>query len=115
MALIQISQTQARIPVTIFQLQENIKLGNYKELEQAVEKAIESGMHDLIIDLSKSETLTSIGLRALVVIHKMLSADGGTHLKLAGPLPPIHDTLQITGITQFIDIYDSVEEAAASF
>ena len=34
MALVQILQAQGQIPVTVFQLQDRIHLGNYQELEQ---------------------------------------------------------------------------------
>ena len=88
MDLVQISQMQGRIPVTIFHIQDRINLGNYKVIEQAAKEAYDNGTRDLIVDLSKSESLTSIGIRALVIIHKMLSADNGKHLKLAGAIPP---------------------------
>jgi hypothetical protein len=45
----------------------------------------------------------------------MLSPDKTKHLKLAGPIPPIREMLGIAGITQFIEIYDTVDEAVASF
>jgi anti-anti-sigma factor len=115
MALVQISQAQGRVPVTIFQLQDRVNLGNYEELEQIAKDAYDNGMRDLIIDLSQTPSLTSIGVRALVVIHKMLAKDAGKHLKLASPLEPIREMLQIAGITGAIEIYDTAEEAVASF
>jgi anti-anti-sigma factor len=115
MALVEISQIQGRVPVTVFHLQDRINLGNFAEFEKTAKDAFENGMRDLVIDLSKSESLTSIGVRAIVIIHKMLSAENGNHLKLAGPIPPIRDMLQIAGITQFIEIYDTVDDAVASF
>lgn len=115
MDLVRISQSQEDVPVTVFHIQDRINLGNYKVLEQAAKDAYESGTRNLVVDLSASESLTSIGIRALVVIHKLLSAEGGSHLKLAGVIPPIREMLQIAGITQFIEIYDTVDEATASF
>ena len=115
MALVEISQAQGRVPVTIFHIQDRVNLGNFAELEKIAKDAYENGMRDLVIDLSKSESLTSIGVRALVIIHKMLSIDNVKHLKLAGLMEPIHETLKIAGITQFIEIYDSVDEAVAAF
>ena len=115
MDLVQVSQANGSIPVTIFQLQDRVNLGNYKELESSAKEAYENGTRDLVIDLSKSDSLTSIGIRALVVIHKMLSTDGGKHFKLAGVSEPIRDMLEVAGITQFIEIYDTVDEAVASF
>ena len=115
MALVQMTQTQGKTPVIIFQIQDRVNLGNYKELEQAAQDAYDNGMRDLVIDLSKSDSLTSIGIRAIVVIYKMLSTDGKKHLKMSGVIPPIRDMLQVAGVTQFIEIYDTVDEALASF
>ena len=115
MALIQISQAIGNVPVTIFQLQDRVNLGNYKELEAAAKEAYDKGTRDLVIDLSKSDSLTSIGIRALVVIHKMLSSESEKHFKMAGVSEPIRDMLEVAGITQFIDMYDTVDEAVASF
>jgi len=115
MPLVQISQAQGRVPVTVFQLQDRVNLGNYQELEQAAKDAYNNGTRDLIIDLSQTPSLTSIGIRALVIIHKMLATDSGKHLKLAGVIQPIREMFDIAGITGFIEIYDTVDEAVASF
>jgi len=115
MALIQISQAQGRIPVTVFQLLDRVNLGNFAELEQTARDEYDRGMRNLVIDLSKTPSLTSIGVRALIIIHKMLAEDRGKHLKLASPIPPIRDMLDVAGVTQYIEIYDSVDEAVASY
>lgn len=115
MALVEVSQQQGRVPVTVFHVQDRINLGNYKQLEGAAQTAYEGGMRNLVIDLTKSESLTSIGIRAIVAIHKILATGNGGSLKLAGVIPPIQDMLQIAGITQFIEIHDTVEGAVASF
>lgn len=115
MALVQISKVEGRVPVTVFQLQDRVNLGNFAELEQTAKDAYDNGMRDLIIDLSQTPSLTSIGVRAIVVIHRMLSPDKAKHLKLAGPIPSIRDMLDIAGVTQFIEIYDTVDDAMASF
>jgi len=60
--------------------------------------------------------MSSIGLRALIVVHKVLAqADNGKHLKIAGATPGIRELMQVTGISHFIEVYDTVEEAVASF
>ena len=63
MAVVQISQAQGRIPVTVFQLQDRVNLGNFTELEQAARDEFDTGMRDLVIDLSQTPSLTSIGVR----------------------------------------------------
>jgi anti-anti-sigma factor len=115
MALVQISQAQGRVPVTIFQLQDRVNLGNYQELEQTAKDEYAKGMRNLVIDLSQTPSLTSIGIRALMIIHKMLATDAAKHLKLSGVTEPIREMLQIAGITGFMEMYPSVEDAVASF
>ena len=115
MALVRVSQAQGQIPVTVFHLQDRVNLGNYDELERIARDEVDQGMRDLVIDLSQTPSLTSIGVRALIVIYKLLSVDGGSHLKLAGPIPAIREMLEIAGVTQSVEIYDTVEEAVASF
>jgi anti-anti-sigma factor len=115
MDLVKITNVEGRIPVTVFQLQDRVNLGNFSELEQTAKDSYEAGMRDLVIDLSQTPSLTSIGIRAIVVIHRLLSADKGKHLKLAGAITPIREMLGIAGITQFIEMYDTVDEAVASF
>jgi anti-anti-sigma factor len=115
MSLVKISQAQGRVPVTVFHLQDRVNLGNFAELEETAQEAYNEGMRDLVLDLGDTVSLTSIGLRAIVVIHKMLAKEGGRHLKLANPTPYIREMLDIAGVTQSVDIYDRVEDAVASF
>jgi len=115
MAVVQISQAQGRVPVTVFRLQDRVNLGNFAELEETAKEAHTNGMHDMVMDLGQTVSLTSIGIRAIVVIHKMLSTDGKKHLKIANPAQYIREMLDISGVTQYIEIYDTVDEAVASF
>jgi anti-anti-sigma factor len=115
MGFVQVTQSQGRIPITVFRLKDRISLENFAELESTAKSAYANGMRDAVIDLSATNALTSIGVRAIIVIHKMLASDSGKHLKLAGPSPEIRDMLDISGVTQYIEIYETVEAAVASF
>jgi anti-anti-sigma factor len=115
MGAIQISQAQGRIPVTVFHLPERVNLGNFAELEESAKEAYNNGTRDLVVDLSQTISLTSIGIRALVVIHKMLATDRVKHLKVAAPMQYLREMLDVSGVTQYIEIYDTVDEAVASF
>jgi anti-anti-sigma factor len=115
MALVEISKKEGRVPVTVFHLQDRVNLGNYAELEQTAKEAYDNGTRQLVIDLSRTPSMTSVGVRALVVIHKLLSTDQTKHLKLAAPIAYVRDMLQISGITEYIQIYDTVDEAVAAF
>lgn len=115
MGLVQVTHSQGRIPITIFRLQDRISLENFSELEAVAKNAYANGMRNAVIDLSDTSALTSIGVRAIIVVHKMLSNDQGKHLKLSAPTPEIRDMLDISGVTQYIEIFKTVEDAVASF
>lgn len=115
MGLVEISQSQGRVPITVFHLKDRVNLGNFAELEESAKSAYNNGMRDLVIDLSQTPSLTSMGIRALIRIHKMLNTEGGKHLKLAGPIPAIRDMLDIAGVSQYLEMYETVEDAVASF
>ena len=100
MGLVEISHVQGHTPVTIFHLQDRVNLGNFAELEELAKEAYSYGVRDVVIDLSKTPSMTSIGIRALLVIHRMLSRDQGQHLKLASATPEISEMLEIAGVTR---------------
>jgi anti-anti-sigma factor len=115
MSIVQISQAQGHIPVTVFHLQDRINLGNTAEMEKAAQEAFESGVRDMVIDLTKTPSITSAGIRSLVVIFKMFSADGAKHVKLAGVSAQIREIFEIAGITEHIEVFETVDEAVDSF
>ena len=115
MGLVQVTHSQGRIPITVFHLQDRVSLENFVELEAAAKSAYADGMRNAVIDLSNTSALTSIGVRAIIVMHRMLANDRGKHLKLSGPTPEIRDMLDISGVTQYIEVHDTLEAAIASF
>jgi len=52
--------------------------------------------------------------QAIVIIHKIPSTDGGKHLRIANSMP-YREMLDISGVTQYIELYNTVDEAVASF
>jgi len=119
MSLIKVSQAQGRVPVTVFHLQDRVNLGNTAELERAAQEAYDNGMRDLVIDLREAPSLTSAGIRAIMALHKMLmkgeSEGSARHLKLVSPTSYVREVLDIAGLSGYIEIYDSLDDAVASF
>ena len=118
MSLVIVSQAEGRIPITIFELQDRVNLGNTAELEQAGKDAYANGTRDLVIDISKVDSFTSAGIRALLVIYKMMAGDEGKkskRVKLVSPTKCVREVLEVSGVADSIEIYDTLEEAIASF
>ena len=117
MKLVTVSQAQGRVPVTIFQLQDRLNMGNAAELEQATIEAYAAGGRNMVIDLSNAPSLTSAGIRTIMTIYKLLSdpKEKVKHLKFASPTPYVREVLDISGLLAYIEVYDSLAEAVASF
>jgi anti-anti-sigma regulatory factor len=128
-----VSQRQGRIPVTIFHLKGDIDANFYEQLQTEAQKAHDTGMHNLILDLSQVKYISSAGLRALHYIFMMLRTNAanesdeamrkglsdGTfkspHLKLVNPSSTVRDALETAGFDMFLEIYPNLEVAVASF
>lgn len=118
MGLVKVSQAEGSIPVTVFELQDRVNLGNTAELEQAGKDAYASGTRDLVVDISKVDSFTSAGIRALLVLYKLLAGDDGQkskHVKLVSPTSYVREVLEMSGVADSIEIYDTLEEAISSF
>ena len=118
MSLVKVSQAKGRIPVTVFELQDRVNLGNTAKLEQTGKDAYANGTRDLVLDITKVDLFTSAGIRALMVIYKLLAGDEGKeskHVKLVSPTSYVREVLEVAGITDSIEIFDTLDEAVASF
>jgi anti-anti-sigma factor len=121
---IRVVHEQGRVPVTVFYVQGQINMGSTPQLEQTARAEYDNGMRDLLIDLSDTTSLTSAGLRTLAVLYRLLedSSSGASgsrrtaaHLKLLNPPSDLRRVIQISGFGSFIDIYDDLPTAVASF
>lgn len=110
--------------VTVLQLEGRFHLGNAALLKEKAQQAHDSGAKNLILDLSGVQSLTSEGLRNIHFAHNLFAdpavstGDGKTkspHVKLAGPSPDIQRILKIAGYDLFLEIFDTPEQALASF
>ena len=118
MSLVVVSQAEGRIPVTVFELQDRVNLSNTIELEQAGKEAYANGTRDLVVDISKVDSFTSAGIRALLVIYKLMAGDEGRqskHVKLVSPTKYVREVLEVSGVADSIEIYDTLDKAVASF
>ena len=75
---------------------------------------INQGHHQMVLDLSQVEFMSSAGLRAILVTLKESRGKGGD-LRLAAPQAAVEKVLKISGFTSFLKCYPTVEQALASF
>ena len=133
MSVVSVSQGQGRVPVTIFKLADRINMGNASEIEAAARQAYDQGMRQLLIDMTRVPSITSAGLRSLLVVYRLLegsatgegpASSGGGHaqspsrsqyVKLLNPSVEVRRILQIAGFDRHFEIHVDLEKALASF
>ncbi len=119
---------QGRVDVTVLAVKGAVTIETYDQLEARFDQEHERGANDLLLDLKEVTLLSSSGLRA---IHKMFLAlektdettrqgiSGGkykaAHLKILGPSKDTFGVLKRAGFDMFLEIYDDLEKAVASF
>jgi len=63
----------------------------------------------ILLDMSGVSYISSIGLRALLLLYRETTGNQGS-IVLSGLPEMIHDTMLITGFLDFFEAYDTVEE-----
>lgn len=119
---ITISQKNARVPVTVMQVQGKVDSATYQEFTTAARKAILDGAQYLLVDLSACEYMSSAGIRSLneifLLFRKNFPDEQNTrsqHMKLFNPTDKVREVFSISGVDAFFEIHDNFETAAASF
>jgi len=84
------------------------------ELRNLLDEQITIGQSNIIIDLSQCTHLDSTFVGVIVVTQKKLLAKGG-YLKIVDPLDPAKELLHLTGVSNVLDNFETVEDAMKSF
>jgi anti-anti-sigma factor len=115
---ITVSQEQGRVPVIVLELEGLLNLGTAEELDKQIKQAHAIGARYFLLDLAGLVSLTSAGLRVILMAIKMLGSPDGAkspYLKLANPSPDISKVLAIAGFESFVEIFSNRRDAVAAF
>jgi len=85
---------------------------NYLDAEKLVAAHVEAGDTKIIFDFSKTDYVSSAGLRVILKAAKLVRADG--KIALCNSNEQIHEVLEISGFLDMLDHYGSLEEAMQS-
>jgi len=107
-------QTQVYPRVTVVSVQGRVDSSTAGDLEAALQKLIEQGKSNFVLDLSGVEFLSSSGLRVLVTTLKAVRKTGGD-LRLAQPSQRAADAINLAGLDVLFQSYGDREAAVASF
>lgn len=134
---IDVRQVQGSVPVTILQTHGAIDGSNYRQLIERIRELFEGGTHNILLDLSQTEYMSSAGLVALQSIVQLLHGeempdlDDGwgalhavgrepasgprQHFKLLNPQPQVSKTLEMAGFTKYVEVFSDEKAAIAAF
>jgi len=99
--------------VIIFKLQGNLDTNTAPDAESEINKKLQEGALKMIINLEKTNYVSSAGLRIFLATAKKITASGGV-LKLCGANDVVQEILDISGFSTILDVKKNEEEALAS-
>ncbi len=101
--------------VTILDVNGKITIGvGDVQLRSAVRDALESGATRILLNLAKVTSIDSAGVGELVGSYTAVTARGAK-LKLVDLPPRVMDILSITQLITVFEVFDTEDEAVASF
>jgi len=84
------------------------------EFEASLQKLIKNGIHNIVVEASGVEFISSAGLRSLLSSVKACKKEGGT-LVLATPSKRVVEVMDLAGLNSLFTVYDDVTAAVGSF
>jgi anti-sigma B factor antagonist len=107
--------TRQKGDVTILDLKGKITIGAGDiALRNAVQEAINGGALKVIVNMAEVTTIDSSGVGELVSAYTT-AMNRGAKVKLANLPAKVQDILHITQLITVFDVFDSEDEAVASF
>ena len=89
---------------------EQLDLNTSPEAEELLVAQIEAGETRIVIDFSKTEYISSAGLR-VIMKTAMLLKDKGGGIALCNGNEQIYEVLEISGFLEIVNYYSSFEDA----
>lgn len=100
--------------VSVLVLEGRVDTQGAHELDEALQAAVSTGQHKMVLDMAEVSYISSAGLRTLADILTRNREQGGD-LKLVALSRKVLRVLRIIGFDKFFTLYDTLEEAIADF
>ena len=99
--------------VVIVKLAGSLDTNTAPDAETEINKWLETGALKMIINLEKTNYVSSAGLRIFLATAKKITASGGV-VKLCNTNDVVQEILDISGFSTILDVKKNEEEALAS-
>ena len=99
--------------VVLLKLVGSLDTNTAPDAETEINKWLENGALKMIINLEKTDYVSSAGLRIFLATAKKITARGGV-VKLCNTNDVVQEILDISGFSTILDVKKNEEEALAS-
>ena len=100
--------------VTVVYFFGKMDTGTSPEAEKYVNKLLDQGTNNIVMNLEELDFISSTGLRVILSTGKKLMASGGKET-LCSPNITVNDVLKMSGFNRMFGVFDTEEEALASY
>ena len=101
--------------VRVIDLKGKITIGSGDlQMREAIHQALNGGVTKILVNMKEVSTIDSSGVGELVGCYTT-ATHKGAKLKLVSLPPKISDVLTVTQLITVFDVYDSEQDAVASF
>lgn len=100
--------------ITIVEIAGKLNTGASPEAEAFMMDLIADGANKIVINLDELDMISSTGLRVILASGKKLASSSGK-LVICNPNHTVADVLKMSGFNLMFQVFDSEDEALASF
>ncbi len=86
-----------------------------EKVEQYIREKMEEGVHHFVLDMEKVPFIASAGLRVVLVYARKLRQEHQGDLRISSLQENVNKVFEISGLNNFLRIFDDAETAAKSF
>lgn len=88
--------------------------GTANQLSDQIATLVKGGVRNIIVDCSKLEIISSLGLSSLLLLHTRSKRVGG-EVKLCGLKGSIVQIVRMTKLDRIFEMYEDIEQARLAF
>lgn len=107
-------QTRQEGKVTVIVLEGELDVSSAPTLKELMQKLIDEGKRQFLMDLGKVDFIDSSGLGIFVNAYKRIRSAGG-EMKFLKPQEAVRKVFSLTQTDKVFPIYETLEEALRSF
>jgi anti-anti-sigma factor len=130
---IKVTTQSARVPLSILHISGKIDSATHQAFQSKAEELIDGGARYILVDLANTEFVSSAGLRALHnifnklrTVHQDVNDDelrkkmnSGEYkspfVKVVNASTQVREIFEVSGFDTYIEAYDDLSQAVASF